>query len=114
MAQYALLINGAAATATLALLSKENIKPEILAAIPISLIFYAAGVCAGALTMYFMTECLDYWNCFWELIARGEPKKDQDDMEAIANRWWWYVRICFFVSIICFLAGSGWVARALL
>jgi hypothetical protein len=106
MAQAALLINGAAASAIIAFLTKDRIDPALLKVIPWSLGFYAAGVIFGSLAMYFMTESLDMWNCFWELIARGEPKADIEEEREKAEKWWGYVVRCFFVSIGCFVIGS--------
>ena len=39
-------------------------------AAPWALIAYATGCEFGALAMSFMTESLDYWNAYWEEIAR--------------------------------------------
>jgi hypothetical protein len=47
MAQYALLIDGAAASAVIAFLSKDKIDPTILAAAPWALCLYAAGAVFG-------------------------------------------------------------------
>lgn len=106
MAQAALLINGGAATAVIAFLTKDKIEPSILQAIPWTLVLYGAGVVSGALGMYFMTECLDYWNVYWEKIARNEPQNEIDEQEAFGQRWWGYTGICFFASIGFFIAGS--------
>ncbi len=114
MAQYALVINGAAASAVIAFLTKEHIDPVIFRAVPWTLACYALGVATAAVAMYVMTEALDQWNCFWELTARGEPQADIDAQEAEANRWWNYVRILFFVSIAWFVMGSGSLAIAIL
>jgi hypothetical protein len=113
MAQYALVINGAAASAVIAFLTKDKIDPVIFRAIPWTLAFYALGVATSALTMYFMTESLDLWNYFWELIARGKPQAEIDAQEELADRWWNYVRILFFISIGWFVLGSGTLALAI-
>ena len=113
MAQAALLINGAAASAVIAFLTKEKIDPILFQAIPWALATYAAGVVCAAIAMYFMTESLDYWNCYWELIARDEPRVAIDEQEADANKSWVPVRIFFGLAIFLFLAGSGTLACAL-
>jgi hypothetical protein len=58
MGQYALLINGAAASAVIAYLSKEKIDPAVFTAVPWSLVSYAAGCVLAALAMFCMTEKL--------------------------------------------------------
>jgi hypothetical protein len=112
MAQTAVLINGAAATAIIAFLTREKIDPVMLRWIPVSLGFYASGVAIGALSYYFMTEALDYWNCFWELTARAESQEDIDEQERLGNQYWGYVRACFFTSIAGFVLGSAIFACA--
>lgn len=106
MAQTAVLINGAAATAVIAFLTREKIDPVMLRFIPWSLLFYAIGVSAGAFAMYFMTECLDYFNCFWEMTARATAKEHIKEQEELGDRYWEYVRRCFFISIGGFVLGS--------
>jgi len=112
MAQYALLINGAAASAIIAYLSKEHINPEVLAFAPVSLILYAAGVVASVLGMFCMTESLDYYSASWRLLATGEPGTERQ--KALGDLFWWLVRIAVFISILCFAAGSVLLAHALL
>lgn len=114
MAQAALLINGAAATAVIAFLTKEKIEPVILHAIPWTLMLYAIGVISSSIAMYFMTEALDYWNVFWEKIGRGEPRGEINEQERVALLWWRPVPILFFISIGFFVLGSATLACALL
>lgn len=78
MAQYALLINGAAASAIIAFLSREKIDPVVYHAAPWALGSYALGVIFGAVAMFCMTESLDYWNAYWEQIARGQTGSAAD------------------------------------
>ncbi len=114
MAQAALLINGAAASALLAYLTKDQINPTILAALPWSLVAYALGVFLAALLCFYMTEALDKWNFFWEQFARRtEPQQQLDHWEAQANRWWRHAQVCFALSLLCFLVGSFFMAGAL-
>jgi len=112
MAQTAVLINGAAASAIIAFLTKDKIEPVMLKWIPLSLGVYATGVALGALAMYFMTEALDYWNCFWELTARGASQDDIDEQERFGNRDWTRFRACIFSALGCFVFGSGIFAWA--
>lgn len=113
MAQAALLINGAAASAIIAFLTKDRIDSTLFEAIPWALTAYAIGVVSAAVAMYFMSEALDYWNCYWELIARDAEKKEVEEQEKAALRSWVPVRIAFSLAIFCFLAGSGILACAL-
>jgi hypothetical protein len=114
MAQYALLINGAAASAVIAFLSKDKIDPTILAAAPWALCLYAAGAVFGALAMFFMTESLDYWNTHWMEVARKINSGEAEHQRVLGVRFWWIVRIVFWLSIGCFVGGSGTLALALL
>jgi len=113
MAQTALLINGAAASAVIAFLTKDKIDPTLFKAVPWALAFYAAGVVCSAVAMYFMSESLDYWNCYWELIARDESQASIDEQERAADRSWIPVRIFYGLAILLFLVGSGTLACAL-
>src|ERR1700730_4692341 len=72
MAQYALLINGAAASAIIAYLSKDKIDPEVLTMAPWSLIAYAVGVVGGVSGMFCMTESLDCFSHAWHYRAVGK------------------------------------------
>ncbi len=114
MSQYALLINGAAASAIIAFLSKDKIDPTVLAAAPWALGSYAIGVVFGAIAMFCMTESLDYWNSYWEKIARAEGRTVADWERSKGIILWWFVRISVGISIFCFLVGSGLLAHALL
>jgi hypothetical protein len=113
MAQYALLINGAAASAVIAFLSKDHIDPIVVRAAPWTLSAYAAGVVFGALAMFFMTESLDYWNAHWESVAR-KKKSDAEQFSRRGRALWWAVRFEFWFSIALFTVGSGVLAIALL
>lgn len=108
-----MLINGAAASAVIAFLTKDKIDPTLFKAIPWALAFYAVGVVCAAVAMYFMSESLDYWNCYWEYIAREESQEDIDEQGNAADRSWMPVRIFYGLAILSFLAGSGALACAL-
>jgi hypothetical protein len=113
MIQAAFLINGAAASAVIAFLTKDTIDPVIFRAIPWALVFYGFGVVSSAIAMYFMTEDLDYWNVYWEYIARGESQTKIDAQEKTAVQWWTYVRRLFALSIFWFFLGSATMACAI-
>jgi hypothetical protein len=113
MIQAAFLINGAAASAVIAFLTKDTIDPVLFRAVPWALTFFAAGVISSAIAMYFMTEDLDYWNVYWEEIARGNPQPDIDAQEKLAIRWWLYVQLLFAASIFWFFLGATTMACAI-
>jgi hypothetical protein len=112
MAQYALLINGAAASAIIAFLSKDKIDPEVLRMAPWSLIAYAFGVVAGVIGMFCMTESLDCFSHAWRFRALGQPGDARQ--KVLGDRWWWAVRVGVFASIACFVFGSVVFAYGLL
>jgi|ERR1700688_3205894 len=114
MAQAALLINGAAATAVIAFLTKDRIEPVFLKMIPVCLVFYGLGVIAAAIAMYNMTESLDYWNAYWEKTAYGESQREINKQFDLGERFWKRVQKLFYISIGCFVLGSGAFAWALL
>jgi hypothetical protein len=112
MAQYALIINGAAASALIAFLSKENINVSVLATAPWSLISYALGVVFGVIAMFCMTESLDYYSDSWRFTAFSQPGADHQ--HALGLRCWWVVRFAVGFSIAFFVVGSGALAIALM
>lgn len=114
MAQYALLINGAAASAVIAFLSREHIDPGVYRSIPIALFSYAFGVIAGAIAMFCMTESLDYWNAYWERIARGQAGINTEWEKTKGILCWGAVRLCVGISIVLFAYGSAKLALALI
>jgi hypothetical protein len=107
MAQYALLINGAAASAIIAFLSKDKVDPSVLSSAPWALIAYGIGVVFAALAMFYMTECLDHWNDYWERTARSEPNTTTLPIRELGERFWRRVRGQFGISIGCFIVGSA-------
>lgn len=113
MAQSALLINGGAATAVIAFLSKEKIEPVLLNYVPYSLGCYAGGVLFASLCAYFMTGSLDMWNEFWEFYARHGGKARRDLMEKRAEHSWRPAKVAYGLAIFCFLSGSVVLAAGL-
>ena len=111
MAQYALLINGAAASAIIAFLSKERIDTEVLTMAPWSLIFYAIGVVFGVTAMFCMTESLDYYSNAWRFTALAQS--GADGQRNRGDLFWWVVRVAVSASIVCFVIGSVVFAYAL-
>ena len=111
MALYALLINGAAASAVIAFLSKEKIDPEVVALAPYSLLCYAVGVVIGVIGMFCMTESLDHFSHSWRYSALpgGNPEAEKRR----GTIYWWAVRVAVSLSILSFAAGSCVLAYAL-
>jgi hypothetical protein len=106
-AQACILINGGAATAVLAFLTKDKIDPAIFSSVPWCLVGYAVGVFFGAFMMFCATQSMDYWHQHWEAIAQGKPRAAKGDNA----EWWWtgFYR-CFAATMACFLGASIFLA----
>src|SRR5438270_104645 len=73
-AQASTLINGGAATALLALFSKESVPLKVMQFASGSLVFFGFGVLASAYVLYCMKHALKHWNQSWQrVIDTGEP-----------------------------------------
>jgi hypothetical protein len=110
--QSAILINGGAATAILAYLSKDT-APQLLNAASISLLAYAAGVFFAAVSMWCSSQGSAQFGYYWGAVA--------DKNEAGKTQYWnsgqtWLTRhrASFFVSILCFMFASYWIASTFL
>jgi hypothetical protein len=110
--QSAILINGGAATAILAYLSKDTAAP-LLNAASISLLAYAAGVFFAAVSMWCSSQGSAQFGYYWGAVA--------DKNEAAKTQYWnsgqtWLTRhrASFFVSILCFMFASYWIASTFL
>jgi hypothetical protein len=105
-AQAAILINGGAATAILAFLSKDGIDSAVYHSAPLSLLGYALGVVAGFSAMYCSIRSLDEYQMRWSIEAhRGRGPRWQKH-NARAFGWWKGMQACFAVSMAAFVAGS--------
>jgi hypothetical protein len=113
MAQAAMLINGGAATAVIALLSKEQIDQNFYRAIPPSLWGYAFGAFFAWAGMFMMTECLDLFNKLWHERAESKPPGVIARTRKLAFVTWWIYRTLYVASAICFLYASVKLAYAL-
>jgi hypothetical protein len=109
-AQAAILINGGAATAVLAFLSKDGIDTNIYHAAPISLLGYVLGVVAGFAALYRSFRSLDEYQIRWRLRAHPEPGQTEEEHRAKAFRWWQGMRACFLLTMLAFVAGSAAIA----
>ncbi len=77
--QTALLLNGAAATAVIALLTKEKVPEYISTSIPPAIIAYAIGAFLATSMLFFAMLCADYWNGHWMNIAYEKADVDAED-----------------------------------
>jgi hypothetical protein len=77
-AQAAVLINGGAATAVLAYLTKDAHTPSnVLRAAAITLAAYAIGVAWGAWSMWCSSQASAEWGYRWESILDHDPVGEQ-------------------------------------
>lgn len=110
-AQAAILINGGAATAVLALLSKDKLDPFILRTVPLCLLGYAGGVLCGAYMTFCMGHALREWGISWRLYSVNPADTDAiDDAAARANRWNRKGRRAFYTAMACFILASAGLA----
>jgi hypothetical protein len=107
-AQAAILINGGAATAILAYLSKSGIDPSVMHQAAYCLGGYGIGVFFGALMMLTRAHALDKWGIRWRAAAFPQNTKFISEKHAleIAMFWWKWPYWCFGVSIFAFLVTS--------
>lgn len=83
--QACILINGGAATAVIAYLSKDKLDPIVIPDASISLGLYAAGVLFAALMIICATQCLDDYSMYWLRSTEGERHQASLDSR---TRWW--------------------------
>jgi len=112
-AQACLLINGGAATAVLALLTKDKVDPALYRTVPWCLGLYAVGVTVSAAMMFSTMMMADHWNYFWYNVAYTRDRENAEAAEATANRWHKGVYLLFAAAIFCFIISSVILARAL-
>lgn len=100
-AQAAILINGGAATAILAYLSKE-FGPVVWC-----LIGYALGVGAGAVMMYFRHRALEEYHLRWQYEAYPVPDHRPQDHLAKGMMWSRRGNKAFWAAIVFFGIASA-------
>jgi hypothetical protein len=111
-AQAAVLINGGAATAILAYLSKEGHTPSnVLRAAAITLAAYAIGVAWGAWSMWCSSQASAEWGYCWESILDHDPVGEQQ-FRTSAEGWLFRHRGSMGLSILFFIGSSCWIALA--
>jgi hypothetical protein len=113
IAQSCLIINGGAATAVIALLSKDKVDQTLLTWVPWGIGGYALGVVFSAVMLFCVMMMADNWNFAWYWWSYGDNEKFGNEYEIVAGRWQKRMYAAFFVAIICFVVGSGFVARGL-
>jgi hypothetical protein len=120
--QAAVLINGGAATAILAYLSKDtgsaasHTASGLLSVAPWSLVFYAVGVICGAMVMWCHTWSLSRWGHYHEARAdddfRGEYsyKTEGETWTGRGNRLFG-ISIGFFAAASLLMSLAFWATR---
>jgi hypothetical protein len=111
--QAAILINGGAATAILAYLSKDGrTPPSILTAASYSLMAYALGVFFAALSVWCSTQAAANFGYQWEAIMDNDSYAEK--FKEKGDRWLLGHHTTFALSILFFIGSSIWIARAFL
>jgi hypothetical protein len=113
IAQSCLLINGGAATAVIALLSKDRVDQSLITWVPWGLAGYGLGVVFSAVMLFCVMMMADNWNYAWYWRSHGGDEELGEKCE-IAAGWWQKGVFMFFIApIICFTMGSGIIAYGL-
>jgi hypothetical protein len=103
--QALVLINGGAATALLAFLSKATPPPfQTVLAASVSLILYAFGVGFAVYSMWSSSQSTLFHALYWEGMLSGDSNATND--RTTADRWLWSHRWCFILSGACFFLAS--------
>jgi hypothetical protein len=110
IAQACLLINGGAATAVIALLSKDRVDQALLNYIPWGLGAYAAGVAVSAFMLYCVMMTAENWNFFWYHSVYDIDVERAKESEDLGNAWQKWMTNTFGFAIGCFFIGSAIVA----
>jgi hypothetical protein len=105
-AQACLLINGGAATAVIAFMSKDKIDPHLFRIVPWCLAGYAIGVLMSAGMIFCEMMNADNWNYSWYCIAYEGDEKAAEEYQPIADRWHSRFYYLFAATIACFLLSS--------
>jgi hypothetical protein len=118
-AQATILINGGAATAVLAFLSaliaKDKADAHLFTSAGLALIAYTVGVACAPLVIWFMNIALKHWNQSWQRVLENPGSDVVGTKEhEWALPWYWGANICFGISILGFVAGSGILAGGFL
>jgi hypothetical protein len=112
-AQACLLINGGAATAVIAFLTKEKVDIAAYTYVPLCLALYALGVLASAVMLFCIMMNADYWNYYWFYTSYEHDKPQTKHCEKIANRWQRGMYTAFIAAALLFILSSALMAYAL-
>jgi hypothetical protein len=111
--QAAILINGGAATALLAFLSKEKPIPKsVIDAVSAAMAFYVVGVAAAAWAFWCLYRAGVLYAAGWERLLTRHPTSEEAFNEA--NRWGQWHKVAVLSSLACFMVGGLWVCWTLL
>ena len=112
-AQATILINGGAATAVLAFVTKEGIAGLLVPA-AYALGGYAVGVVFGTLILYARTRALEWWMRFGSYKALDYAAVRVEGAYRRGVVWERISTICFALAILSFLGASAQMVMALL
>src|SRR5439155_18053930 len=104
------LINGGAATAVIALLSKDRVDVALLTYIPWGLAAYAFGVVVSAFMLYCVMMVAENWNFFWYHSVYDIDRERAQISEDEGEGWQSRMNKAFIFAIGCFFIGSAVVA----
>ncbi len=104
--QLAILINGGAATAVIAIFARPGgaeFTGPLKAILPWALGLYGLGALLGTVMMIIMTTAIETWAIHWMEQAEGKSGRKLAGKAETAYK---YARACFLAAIICFVAGG--------
>jgi hypothetical protein len=113
IAQSCLLINGGAATAVVAMLSKDKVDQAVLTWVPWGVGAFALGVVFSAVMLFCVMMMADNWNYAWYWWSYGDDQETGDKCETKAGWWHKGVYTFFVVPVGFFALGCGFVAYGL-
>jgi hypothetical protein len=102
-AQSSILINGGAATAVIAYLSKDKLDPAMAADVWVSLCGYGFGVIAATLMIFCATQAMDHYYQYW--LARVEDRSTEGHLR-IGHKWWKGYLAGSIITVACFAGAS--------
>jgi hypothetical protein len=118
-AQAIILINGGAATAILAFLSKDRIEPHMLQLASWCLVGYAFGVVVGAFMLFCCTRAAEEFDVYWRRVADPELKHTTElkrtprHAALIGGQWQSRMSSSFFIALLSFFLSSCFLAYLL-
>ena len=101
--QSCILINGGAATAVIAYLSKDKLDPIIVSQVWWSLLGYGVGVIAATFMIFCATQAMDQYNLYWLARAEERPAIGYSDS---GKNWWLGYYFGLVITVTCFAGAS--------